>query len=63
MKEVLETEFRSSKGAQMMNKLESSFAERFDSPFAVSFVNGTCTMHAALEAFGVQPGDEVIVPL
>ena len=62
LKEVLETEFRSSKGAQMMNKLESSFAERFDSPFAVSFVNGTCTMHAALEAFGVQPGDEVIVP-
>ena len=37
LKEVLETEFRSSKGAQMMNKLESSFAERFDSPFAVSF--------------------------
>ena len=30
--------------------------------FAISFMNGTCTMHAALEAAGVGPGDEVIVP-
>ncbi len=62
LQEVLETEFRSSKGAMMMNRFEDAFAKRFNSDYAVSFVNGTCTMHAALEAFGVQPGDEVIVP-
>jgi len=62
LEEVLATEFKSSKGAMMMNRFEDAFAKRFNSNYAVSFVNGTCTMHAALEAFGVQPGDEVIVP-
>jgi perosamine synthetase len=46
----------------MMRRLEESFAKRFGSSYAVSFINGTATMHAALEAWGVGPGDEVIVP-
>jgi len=62
VQEVLETEFRSSKGASMMRRLEESFASKFGAKYAISFVNGTATMHAALEAYGVGPGDEVIVP-
>ncbi len=62
LKEVLATEFRSSMGSVMTRKLEESFASRFDSKYAIAFVNGTATMHAALEAYGIQPGDEVIVP-
>lgn len=62
LKEVLGTEFRSSKGSVMTCRLEEAFAARFGSRFAISFVNGTATMHAALEAYGIQPGDEVIVP-
>ncbi len=62
LEEVLATEFRSSKGSVMMRRLEEAFAARFDSKYAISFVNGTATMHAALEAYGIQPGDEVIVP-
>jgi perosamine synthetase len=62
VQEVLRTEFRSSSGATFMRRLEEAFAKRFNSTYAVSFVNGTATMHAALEAMGVGPGDEVIVP-
>jgi perosamine synthetase len=62
LKEVLSTEFRSSQGSVMMRRLEVAFASRFESKYAISFVNGTATMHAALEAYGIRPGDEVIVP-
>lgn len=60
--DVLSTEFRSSSGSIMMRKFEEAFASRFAEPYAISFVNGTATMHAALEAMGIGPGDEVIVP-
>ena len=60
--EVLNSEFRTSSGAKMMRRLEGVFAERFGVNYAISFVNGTATMHAALEAAGIRPGDEVIVP-
>ena len=60
--EVLSTEFRSSSGSIFMRRFEKAFANRFGSSFAISFINGTATMHAALEAMGVGPGDEVIVP-
>lgn len=62
IEEVLQSDFRSSKGAGMMGRLEKAFAERFGSTYAISFINGTATMHAALEAKGIGPGDEVIVP-
>lgn len=62
VQEVLQTEFRSSSGSTFMRRLEETFAKRFNSTYAISFVNGTATMHAALEAMGVGPGDEVIVP-
>jgi len=60
--EVLETEFRGSKNSGMMGRFESNFTKKFDSKFAISFMNGTATMHAALEAMEIGPGDEVIVP-
>jgi perosamine synthetase len=62
LKEVLESDFRSSLGSTMMSRFERSFADRFGVEYAISFVNGTATMHAALEAKGIGPGDEVIVP-
>ena len=60
--EVLATGFRSSQGSTMSKRLEQEFATTFHSKYAISFVNGTATMHALLEAIGVGPGDEVIVP-
>lgn len=62
LQEVLQTDFRSSQGSKMMRRLEEAFRNRFGSKYAISFVNGTATMHAALEAKGIGPGDEVIVP-
>ena len=62
IQEVLDQEFRTSSGATMMKRLEAAFAERFESKYAISFINGTATMHATLEAMGVGVGDEVIVP-
>ena len=62
VEEVLEQEFCTSSGATMMKRFEDEFAERFQSKYAISFINGTATMHAALEAMGIGVGDEVIVP-
>lgn len=60
--EVLKTSFRTSQGAVMMRRFEEAFAERYGMNHAISLVNGTATMHAALEAMEIGPGDEVIVP-
>ncbi|RIK38524.1 MAG: hypothetical protein DCC55_20920 [Chloroflexi bacterium] len=62
IQEVLDGEFRTSSGSHLSTRLERKFAEIFQSRFAISFINGTATMHAALAAAGVGPGDEVIVP-
>ncbi|MGE4232538.1 MAG: DegT/DnrJ/EryC1/StrS family aminotransferase [Bacteriovoracia bacterium] len=60
--EALSNEFRSSLNSVFCAKLERAFAERFRCEYAISHVNGTATLHTALAALGVGPGDEVIVP-
>ena len=62
LKKVLKNNFRASKGAEFVQKLELYFAKKFKSKFAISFSDGTSTMHAALEAMNIGYGDEVIVP-
>ena len=62
VQDVLDSQFRSSAGSLMNTRLERAFAERFECQYAIAFVNGTATMHAALAAAGIGPGDEVIVP-
>lgn len=60
--EVLNSEFRSSKATNMVARAENAFASLMSADFAIGFVNGTATLHTALEALDVGPGDEVIVP-
>jgi perosamine synthetase len=60
--EALNNEFKTSKNGVFNKKLELEFSSLFNSDFAVAHVNGTATMHTALVACGVMPGDEVIVP-
>jgi perosamine synthetase len=62
VQEVLDAGFRSSAGGAMTTRLERAFAELVGAQYAVAFINGTATMHAALAAAGVGPGGEVIVP-
>lgn len=60
--EALDNQFQTSLNSVYTNRAEKLFAEIFESKFAISHVNGTATMHTALVALGVKPGDEVIVP-
>ena len=60
--EVLDSNFRTSSGSTMNTRLEKAFSELYKSNFAISFINGTATMHAILLAKGIGEGDEVIVP-
>ena len=62
IQEVLSGQFSSASTYQMVTRLEKAFAKAFHSKHAVAMVNGTATLHMALEAAGVQPGDEVICP-
>lgn len=41
---------------------EQAVAEYVDMPFAVALSSGTAALHATMNAAGIKPGDEVIVP-
>lgn len=60
--ETLDNGFRSKSSYAMVTKLENAFAQKFERKHAVAMVNGTATLHMALEAAGVGFGDEVICP-
>ncbi|TNJ60490.1 DegT/DnrJ/EryC1/StrS family aminotransferase [Paenibacillus hemerocallicola] len=49
-------------GRVKLPELEEKFAAIHDAKHAVSIVNGTVAITIALQAAGVQPGDEVIMP-
>ena len=44
-------------------RFEREFAERVDAPYALAVNSATAAMHLALDAIGLQPDDEVIVPV
>lgn len=59
---VLEGESWSATGGSWNQTLEREFAKKIGVSYAVAMNSGTSTLHAALEAAGVGPGDEVISP-
>ncbi|OGW79363.1 MAG: hypothetical protein A3G33_03210 [Omnitrophica bacterium RIFCSPLOWO2_12_FULL_44_17] len=62
LRKVLEGESWSSTAGSWTINLERTFAKKYGARYAVAFNSGTSTLHAALEAVGVGPGDEVISP-
>lgn len=62
LQKVLEGESWSATGGSWTIGLEQAFAKRIGTRYGVAFNSGTSTLHAALEAVGVGPGDEVISP-
>ena len=62
LNEVLDGEFSATKTYTMVTRMEKAFAEKFGVKYGVAMVNGTATLHMALEAAGVTIGDEVICP-
>jgi len=62
IREVLNSQFKSSSGISMTTRVEDKFSQIFGVKYPIAFINGTATMHAALVSAGVEEGDEVIVP-
>lgn len=62
LSKVLEGESWSATGGSWTIGLEKAFSKRIGTKYGVAFNSGTSTLHAALEAVGVGPGDEVISP-
>lgn len=60
--DALDNAFATSLNSIYNTRLEREFAECFHAKYAIGHCNGTATLHVALLAVGVQPGDEVIVP-
>lgn len=59
---VLDGQFGSKSSFQMVTELEKEFAKKIGRQYGIAMVNGTATLHMALEAAGVGEGDEVICP-
>jgi len=62
VREVLDFGWHNTRSAGFVTRLEEKFAQVFEVEYAISHNSGTSTMHTCLEAAGVRPGDEVIVP-
>jgi perosamine synthetase len=62
LEKVLNSENWAATSGSWNNELEKRFAETFGAKYAVAMNSGTATLHAALVALGVGPGDEVITP-
>jgi perosamine synthetase len=60
IKEVLDSQFSSSKKPNLLGRFEKAIADKFGVKYAIGHVNGTSTLHTALFAAGVRAGDEVI---
>lgn len=59
--ECIDTGWISSEGP-FIKKFEEQFATRVSRKFGVTVCNGTAALDAAIEALGIGPGDEVIMP-
>lgn len=60
--EVLQSGFAAAESGTFNERLERAFAEKMGARFGITANSGTSTLHMALRAFGVGPGDEVIIP-
>lgn len=60
--EVLTSGFSAGASGTMNERLEDRFSQKHDKQFAITANSGTSTLHMALNAFGVDYGDEIIIP-
>jgi perosamine synthetase len=59
--DCMETNWVSSLG-EYIPRFEQAFARICDVPYGVACSSGTAAIHLALEALGIGPGDEVMIP-
>ena len=60
--ETLDSGFSAGEDGTMVERVERLFSDKHNQKYGIGFNSGTSTLHAALNAFGVGLGDEVIVP-
>ncbi len=60
--DVLKSGKLSSLSNSVVQEFERAFAEYIGTKYAIAVNSGTAALHTALQAMGVGPGDEVIVP-
>ncbi len=60
--QTLGSGFSAGEDGTMVERVEKLFAQKHNQNYAIGFNSGTSTLHAALNAFEVGVGDEVIVP-
>ncbi|MDP7975826.1 MAG: DegT/DnrJ/EryC1/StrS family aminotransferase [TACK group archaeon] len=60
--EVLRSGKLSSLSNPIVEEFEKAFAEYVGTKYAIAVNSGTAALHTALQAMGVGPGDEVVVP-
>jgi perosamine synthetase len=46
-----------------IDEFEANFARYSGTEYAIAVSNGTTGLHLALAALGLQPGDEVVIPI
>ncbi len=61
LEECIDTGWISSEGP-FVKKFEEQIAERVGRSFGIAVCNGTAALDAAIDALGIGPGDEVILP-
>ena len=61
-KEVLETRRWNRRGGSYVERFEAAWRERLGAKYVVATSSGTSALYTSLNALGVGPGDEVIVP-
>lgn len=62
LQEALDRGFTAGPTGTMRDRFEDAFRKKFGVRYAVTSNSGTSPLHQALAAFGVGPGDEVIIP-
>jgi perosamine synthetase len=60
---LVETPLTTLYGGADISRFEAMFAEFFCANHAVAMTSGTASLHAAVAALGIGPGDEVITPV
>ena len=61
LNECIDTGWISSEGP-FVKKFETEFAKKVNRKYGIAVTNGTAAIDAAIEALGIGPGDEVIMP-
>ena len=61
LEECIDTGWISSEGP-FVKRFEEDFAARMGRKYGIAVTNGTSAIDAAVDALGIGPGDEVILP-